>query len=89
MNSRDLRGDLATIATSPPQVLLDKALLLEIKEEDLHGVRAQVVDTVLVLVTIARSNAHDRGVQVLRRSLALLGHRLRFLNKILSTLHLS
>ena len=89
MNSRDLRGDLATIATSPPQVLLDKALLLEIKEEDLHGVGAQVVDTVLVLVAIARSDAHYRSVQVLRRRLALLGHRLGLLDEILSTLHLS
>ena len=89
MNSRDLRGDLTTIATSPPQALLNKAFLLEVKEEDLHGVGAQVVDTILVLMAIACSNTHDRRVQVLRRRLALLGHRLSLLNEILSVLHLS
>ena len=88
MNSRDLRGDLTTIATRPPQGLLDEAFLLEVKEEDLHGVGAQVVDTVLVFVAIACSNTHDRGVQILSRRLALLGHRLSLLNEILGILHL-
>ena len=88
MDGRDLRGDLATIATRPPQVLLDKALSLEVKEEDLHGVGAQIVDTVLVLVAIASGDAHDRCVQILSWSLTLLSHRLSLLNEILSVLHL-
>ena len=88
MNGRDLRRDLTSIATSPPQALLNKAFLLEVKEEDLHGVGAQVVDTVLVFVAIACSNTHDRSVQILSRRLALLGHRLSLLNEILSVLHL-
>ena len=89
MDGRDLRGDLATIATRPPQVLLDKAFPLEVKEEDFHGVGAQIVDTVLVLVAIASGDAHDRCVKILSWSLTLLSHRLSLLNEILSVLHLS
>ena len=89
MDGCDLRGDLATTATRPPQVLLDKALPLEVKEKDLHGVGAQVVDTVLVLGAIASGNTHDRCVKILSWSLTLLSHRLCLLNEILSVLHLS
>ena len=63
--SRELHGNRALTTSLPPELLSDEPFQLEVKEEDVLGVGPQVVNTVLILVAIARAHCHDRRVQVL------------------------
>lgn len=54
--------DIST--TIPPHLLLHEALESEIKEVDVDGVGFEVVDTVLILVTISHADGGDTCIQV-------------------------
>ena len=85
------RGDLAwdsAASTLPPELLLDESLQLEVQEVDISGAWLDVVDTVLVLVTIAGAHSHDRGVQICCGIPLHLGHLLRLTHQFLSILDL-
>ena len=57
LHGGDLSGDTAS-ATVPLELFLDEALELEVEEEDVGAVGAQIVNTVLVLVSVARAHRH-------------------------------
>lgn len=58
-----------TLATFPAQVLAEEALFLEVEQVDISRVRLQIVDTILVLMAVARCHSHDRRVEILRSDL--------------------
>ena len=70
LHTSELRRQLGCPRSLKLELFLDKALLLEVEYVHLARLGSQVVNTVLVLVAIARADCHHRGVQVLGRTRA-------------------
>ena len=58
LHGSSLGRDRSAATLTPLELLLDESLEFEVKEVDVVGGGLQVVDTVLVLVAIARAHRH-------------------------------